>query len=104
MQIFAINDRNDFLEFISTWNSIYESNHINYDVQSKATPVFMWKKGLLKVASSICVIDECKGTPVELMLNKVISYSKMLDESKIQEVHEILHTVENYLNEEMQYS
>lgn len=100
----AIVNKSDFIEVISTWNAIYVSNYMNYDIQHRKTSDINWKKGLLKVTSSLTLIDDFKGTPVELMLNKVINYSKLSDESKIQEVHELLHTVENYLNQENDFN
>jgi hypothetical protein len=96
----AIVDRKDFIEVISTWNSIYVSNYMNYDIQHRKKSDINWKKGLLKVTSSLAILDDFKGTPIELMLNKAINYSKLSDDSKIGEVHELLHTVENYLNQE----
>jgi hypothetical protein len=59
-----------------------------------------WKRGLLKVVSSLDVIDDIKGSPVELMLNKAIIYARRMDDETIKEVHELLHTVENYMNED----
>lgn len=96
----AIICREDLLEVISTWNSIYLSNHINYDIKHMDDCRNNWKRGLLRVASSLDVIDDVKGSPVELMLNKAIIYAKRMDDGTIKEVHELLHTVENYMNEE----
>jgi hypothetical protein len=96
----ALMDRDDLLEVISTWNSLYLSNHINYDIKHMDGCGNNWKKGLLKVASSLDVIDEIKGSPVELMLNKAIVYARRMDDGTIKEVNELLHTVENYMNEE----
>ena len=100
----AILDKKGFMEVISTWNSIYVSNYMNYEIQHRKKCDINWKKGLLKVTSALRVIDDFKGTPVELMINKAINYSKLYDESKIQEVHELLHTVENYINQENDFS
>ncbi len=96
----AILNRNDFLEVISTWNSIYVSNYMHYDIQRRDDSSNDWKKGLLKVVSVLDVIDDVKGTPVELLLNKAIKNAKQMDDSRIQSVHELLHTVEKYMNEE----
>jgi hypothetical protein len=100
----AIVNKSDFVEVISTWNAIYVSNYMNYEIQHRKKCGTNWKKGLLKVTSALTMLDDFKGTPVELMINKAINYSKLSDETKIQEVHELLHTVENYLNQESDFS
>ena len=97
-------DRNDFLEIISTWNSIYVANFMDYDIRHKSKCDINWKKGLLKVTSALTMIDDLKDTPVESMINKAINYSKFSDVSRIREVHELLHTVENYLNQESDFT
>jgi hypothetical protein len=73
---------------------------MHYEIQRRDDSPANWKKGLLKVVSVLDVIDDVKGTPVELMLNKAIKNARKMDDSGIQLVHEILHTVEKYMNEE----
>ncbi|MCE5300693.1 MAG: hypothetical protein LLG37_07465 [Spirochaetia bacterium] len=91
--------REDFLEVVSTWNALYSSNHHAYEICNKPYEID-WKKGLLKVASVFSVIDDIKGTSVELMMNRVIIDARSNDTARLQDIHEILHTVENFMNEE----
>ncbi len=93
-------NKEDFLEVISTWNSIYLSNHLAYEIQKKESFEPEWKKRMLRVISVLYVTDEIKDTPVESMVNKAIRYAKNSDSSKIQEVHELLYTVEKFINED----
>jgi len=87
----AIVTKQDFLEVISTWNSIYRANHLAYDIQNKRHEEEVhWKKGLLKVASALDVAEDIKDTPVELLLKKAVRYARTNDEARIQEVHELL--------------
>jgi pyrrolidone-carboxylate peptidase len=97
----ALVNKQDFLEVISTWNSIYASNHMAYEILKKHhEDEAKWKNGLLKVASALDVIEDIKGTPIELLLNKAIRCAKTYDVSKLQEVHELLHTVEKFMYED----
>jgi len=100
----VVMDKNDFVEVISTWNSIYVSNFMKYDIQRRGKCDIDWKKGLLKVISALSMIDDLKGTPVESMISRAINYSRLSDVSLIREVHELLHTVENYFDQESDFS
>ncbi len=91
-------DTHGFYQTLKTWNDLYnnitapkirdEEDHWLYD---------KWKMGLLKVISSLYLIDELKNSPVEKHMVKAIEISRSNDIAKAPEIHVYVAEVAGYL-------
>lgn len=83
--------KNDFLEVIRTWESLFLDFAVNGWKNNKMT------KGLLRVAASLYVIDELKNTPADFRIKKIAKLGKTENEKYLEQIYEIMREVEHII-------
>lgn len=91
----------DLLETIKTWRSIYTSISAPDTADNSKDHEFheKWLLGMLKVVSSLGVIDELKNTPVEKHMMKAVEDGKIKDISRLDDIYVLLGEVERYITD-----
>jgi len=84
--------KKDFLEVVRTWNSLFIDFAVCGWKNNKMT------KGLLRVASSLYVIEDLKNTPAEFRIQKVVKLAKSGNDKYLEQIYEILREIENIIN------
>ncbi len=97
----------DFIEVLDTWLSIYRDNYNNNNkTQSEYSDEDMDKefkerqdKGMLRVVSTLTVIEPFKDTAAEKLLRSAIENAKSGDCAKLPEIYDNLEKVEMFLGQ-----
>lgn len=91
-------DCHGFYQTLKTWNDLY--NNLSAPKIRAENDIWLyekWKSGLLKVISSLYLIDELKNSPVEKHMLKAIEISRSRDAERVSEINVYLTEVTGYL-------
>jgi len=96
----------DFIEVLDTWLSIYRDNYNSTKNQSEYSDDGMDKefkerqdKGMLRVVSTLTVIEHFRNTAAEKLLQSAIECAKSGDCAKLPEIYDDLEKVEMFLGQ-----
>lgn len=91
-------DCTGFYQTLKTWDDLY--NNLSEPKVRDERDMWLydkWKLGLLRVVSSLYLIEELKNSPVEKHMLKAIEMSKNMDMDKASEIHLYISEVTGYL-------
>lgn len=91
-------DCTGFYQTLKTWDDLY--NNLSEPKVRDQGDLWLyekWKLGLLRVISSLYLIEELKNSPVEKHMLKAIEMSKSMDKDKAAEIHIYVSEVTRYL-------
>lgn len=84
--------KKDFIDIIMTWNTLY------VDLTGCGMKNTKMINGLMRVASSIYVIDELMNTPAEFRIQKVVKLAKSGNKKYLEQIYEILREIEHIID------
>ena len=92
-------DTQEFLDVLNIWTESYRgSRDPEKDYPPGETPdEIQWENGMLKVATVITAAESLEGTPAIDKLMKAKGLARLKDRSKLKDIYNLLHDVEEYL-------